>query len=102
MASSHCRNPFRDPATASGNGEPRPASETSLATLEQGPEPGPEPGPAPAPVLPSAPGPDPAPAVAYTEVDLQRLLRICNGAKEPSNDKHRESPFKARFLDLYT
>ena len=102
IASSHRRNLSCGPAISSGNAEPGPAFETTSATLEPGPELDPEPGPAPALVPPPTPGSDSAHAVAYTEADLQRLLRICMGAKGPSNDELRESPLKTRFPDLYT
>ncbi len=86
MASFHCRNSPCSPATSTDNTEPRPANKTSSATPESGLEPGPEPGPAPALVSSPALGLDPASGVAYTQADLQMLLRICMAVKELSND----------------
>ena len=71
-------------ATAQGN---EALSGPGSATLGS---PGPEPTPAP----------EPAPAITYSEADLQRLLRICMGAKEAPPEP-RERPLKARFPDLY-
>lgn len=56
----------------------------------------------PGSAVPASVAPGPAPTVMYSEVDLQRLLRIFKGVKEPCTEKPCERPLKARFPDLYT
>lgn len=58
-------------------------------------------GPVSTPVSLPALGPDPILAAIYTGNELQRLLKICIGAKKPSSNESC-SILKARFLDLYS